>query len=88
MGLGVWWPKSVLGRMARPPVPLYRPGDDLNDREECSHCHRSAPSLLRLLHGRGGDTSVIYFRRGREGAGAALCFQVEEAARCMAGGAR
>jgi hypothetical protein len=32
----------------------------------------SAPSLFRLLLGRGGDSSVIQFRRGREATGAAL----------------
>jgi hypothetical protein len=53
-------------------VPLYRPGGDLNGREEWSHRRRSAPSLLRLLLGIGGDVSVIQFKRRSEVARAAL----------------
>jgi hypothetical protein len=49
-------------------VPLYRQSGDLNGQEECGHRRRSAPSLLRLLLGIGGDAPVIQFRRGIEAA--------------------
>jgi hypothetical protein len=53
-------------------VPLYKLGGDLNGREECCHRRRSAPSLLRLLLGIGGDVPVIQFRRRSEAARVAL----------------
>jgi hypothetical protein len=47
-------------------------------REGFSAGGQSPPSKHRFLLGRGGDTSVIYFGRGREGAKATLGFRVEE----------
>jgi hypothetical protein len=67
-----------------PPMPLYRPDGDLNDQKECSHRRRSAPSLLRLLLGRGGDTLVINFGSGNDQGDSWLC--AEEAAGHTAGG--
>jgi hypothetical protein len=57
-------------------------GGEVMGREGFNAEGQSTRSKLRFLLGRGGDTPVIYFRRGREGARAALGFRAEEAARC------
>jgi hypothetical protein len=56
-------------------------GGEVMCREGFNADGRSAPSLLPFLLGRGRDTPVIYFLRGREGARAVLSFRAEEAAR-------